>query len=254
MDPTDPGQAGQQWVADYDELHRHLDPADTVDAVAELAGGGPVLELGVGTGRIALPLAARGVEVVGVDASAAMLQRLHDKPGGQALATVEADFVDVTLDRRFAVVLAAFNTLFAVTSQPRQVAAVANAAAHLQPGGMFAVEAFVPDLEQFHRGQSVRASQAGGDDVVLKTATHDPANQRIDSTVVWLSPRGIRTHPVTLRYAWPGELDLMAQLAGLELVDRWGGWDRRPFTSASGTHVSIYQHRGATPPHPPAGQ
>lgn len=244
MDTMGPGQAGGEWAVDYDDLHRHLDPADTVAAVTDLADGGPVLELGVGTGRIALPLAARGVEVVGVDASAAMLQRLGDKPGGQAVATVEADFVDVTLDRRFAVVLVAFNTLFSVTSQSRQVAAVANAAGHLQAGGMFAVEAFVPDLGLFHRGQSVRTSQAGGDDVVLKTSTHDLATQRIDSTVVWLSPRGIRTYPVALRYAWPGELDLMAQLAGLELAQRWGGWDRRPFTSDSPTHVSIYQHRG----------
>lgn len=133
VEAMDSGQAGQEWAADYDELHRHLDPADTVAAVTDLADGGAVLELGVGTGRIALPLAARGVEVVGVDASAAMLQRLGDKPQGQAVETVEADFVDVTLDRRFAVVLVAFNTLFSVTSQPRQVAAVANAAGHLQP-------------------------------------------------------------------------------------------------------------------------
>lgn len=239
----DPGQYGREWASAYDELHHDVDPAEVVAAVADLAGGGSVLELGVGTGRIALPLAARGVEVVGVDASPEMLDRLRAKPGGSDLEVHGGDFVDVAVDRRFAVVLLAFNTLFAVASQPAQVACFANAARHLDAAGVFVIEAFVPDPARFDRGQTVRTVRAGGHDVLLETATHEPVNQRVDSTLLRFGPDGMRSYPLTVRYAWPSELDLMAQLAGLELVDRWGGWDRRPFTSSSGAHVSVYRRR-----------
>jgi SAM-dependent methyltransferase len=223
-------------------------PADTDDTVAflaERAGGGPVLELGVGTGRVALPLAARGLEVHGIDASAAMVAKLRAKPGGEGVQVHLGDFADVAVDGRFALVFVVFNTFFALLSQEDQVRCLAGVAGRLRPGGRFVLEAFVPDVARFDRGQRVDAVAVGDAEIRLNASSHDPLHQRVRSQHVLIDAAGgVRLYPVQIRYAWPSELDLMARLAGLELVERHGGWLAEPFTAASARHVSVWARPG----------
>jgi SAM-dependent methyltransferase len=229
-------------IADvYDELYGELDPATAVEVLAALAGGGPALELAIGTGRIALPLADRGVEVHGIDVSEAMVERLRAKPGGDRIPVTIGDFADVGVDGRFALVFVVFNTFFALTSQEDQVRCFANVAARLTDGGVFVLEAFMPDLARFRRHQTVTAPTVDVDRVMLDVTRHDPVAQRIDSQHILISESGIRLQPVHIRYAWPAELDLMAQLARMRLRDRWADWDRSPFTADSDKHVSVYE-------------
>jgi SAM-dependent methyltransferase len=229
-------------VADvYDQrVGRRGDTEDAVAFLAERAGGGPVLELGVGTGRLALPLAARGVEVHGIDASERMVARLRGKPGGARLPVTIGDFSEVAVSGRFQLVFVAFNTFFALLTQDAQVRCMARVADRLLPGGAFVVEAFVPDLTRFDHGQRVSVVELELDRVRLDVARHDPVNQRVDSQHIEFGPGGIRCDPVRIRYAWPSELDVMARLAGLGLQERWAGWRREPFTAASPQHVSVY--------------
>ena len=218
-------------------------PGDTEAAVvclAGLAGRGPVLELGIGTGRLALPLAARGLAVQGIDASPAMVAKLRTKPGGEAIPVVMGDFADVPVDGRFALIFVAFNTFFALLSQEAQVRCFAAVAARLAASGVFVIQAFAPDLGRYDRGQRVGVNGIDGSRVVLEASVHDAVAQRVHSLQITLSDQGVRTYPVEIRYAWPSELDLMARLAGLTLRHRWGGWDRQPFTADSRIHVSVY--------------
>ncbi|HEX6498980.1 MAG TPA: class I SAM-dependent methyltransferase [Micromonosporaceae bacterium] len=219
------------------------------DFLAALAPRGRALELGIGTGRVALPLAARGVEVHGIDASEKMVARLRDKPGGADLRVDVGDFADVDAPGSFDLVYVVFNTLFALPSQDEQVRCLANAAARLRPGGRFVVEAFVPDVTRYDRGQRVQAVRVDAGQVRLDVSRHDPLNQTITVQNVLIGADGIRLLPVFLRYAWPAELDVMARLAGLRLVDRFSGWHREPFTAASGAHISVYARtaEGSTP-------
>jgi SAM-dependent methyltransferase len=233
-------------VADvYDEWYADLDPGPAAATLAELARGGPALELAIGTGRVALPLAALGVEVHGIDASEAMVARLREKPGGEAIPVTMGDFADVGVEGRFALIYIVFNTFFALFSQDDQVRCFANVAAHLTDDGVFVLEAFVPDLARFERGQRVNANRVEADFVMLDVSLHDPVEQRVSSQHVLVRPDGIRLQPVAIRYAFPSELDLMARLAGLGLRERWGGWEREPFTAASGRHVSVYARPAA---------
>jgi SAM-dependent methyltransferase len=230
-------------IADlYDDWYaRRFDLDGCVELLAVLAGPGPALELGVGTGRVALPLAARGVEVHGVDASQAMVQRLKAKPGGDAVQVTVGDFAAVPVQGSYRLVFVVFNTLFALLTQDDQARCFAQVARRLQGGGAFVVEAFVPDPARLARRQELTVDDLGLDRVVL-TATHrDPLGQRIDSQHVLLQPDGVRLLPVVLRYAWPAELDLMARLAGLRLRERWAGWRRQPFGADSTGHVSVYE-------------
>jgi SAM-dependent methyltransferase len=232
-------------IADlYDRMAAAMpDPVDCVDRLAELAGPGPALELGVGTGRVAVPLAARGVSVHGIDASAAMVERLRAKPGGEAIAVTVGDFAGVPVDGRFALVYVVFNTFFALLTQDEQVGCFAAVADHLAPGGAFVIEAFVPDPTLHPGGQSIRARHLDLDQVRFDLALHDPVGQRVDFQQVLLAADGVRLLPGSIRYAWPSELDLMARLAGLRLRERWGGWRREPFTaSTSGLYVAVYEH------------
>jgi len=233
-------------IADvYDALMTVLpDPADCADRLAELAGQGPALELGIGTGRVALPLASRGVEVHGIDASEAMVERLRAKPGGDAITVTFGDFADVPVEGSYPLVYVVFNTFFSLLTQEDQVRCFAAVAGHLALGGAFVVTGFVPDQTLHPGGQSVRTVQLGLDQVRLDAALHDPVAQRVDFQHVVLSGGGIRLYPGAVRYAWPSELDLMARLAGLRLRERWGGWRREPFDRASGGHVSVYEHAG----------
>jgi SAM-dependent methyltransferase len=246
MEGYRPETYGDRIADAYDALMAGLpDPADCVDRLAELAGPGPALELGIGTGRVALPLAARGVQVHGIDASAAMVDRLRAKPGGDAIPVTLGDFADVPVQGSFRLVYVVFNTFFALLTQDDQVRCFAAVAARLAPGGAFVLTGFVPDPTMYHGGQSVRATQLGLDRARLDLARHDPVAQRVDFQHVVLAESGIRLYPGALRYAWPSELDLMARLAGLRLRERWGGWHREPFGADSGEHVSVYGHAGA---------
>jgi SAM-dependent methyltransferase len=207
--------------------------------LAGLAPGGQALELGVGTGRVALPLTARGLRVHGIEGSTRMLARMRDKPGGNAIQASVGDFADVNVPGLYDLVFIVFNTLFALPSQDRQVTCVGNVARRLRPGGMFVVEAFVPDRARF-----ARPTPANGRPRPPSAPKHDPVTQTVDGLQTLKTGAGVRIVPFRMRYAWPAELDLMARLAGLQLRQRFGGWDREPFTAMSDTHVSVY----AAPP------
>ena len=240
MKDYDLSSYGESIADVYDEWMRPIGPAAAVAALAQLAGEGPVLELGVGTGRLALPLAERGLEVHGIDASEAMLAKLREKPGGEHLPTSVGDFAEVAVEDRFALVFVAANTFFGVLTKEDQVRCFANVETHLREGGAFAIEAFVPDPARFDPGRlSVRG--VGIDSVRLDASHHDPVSQTIDGQAIELRDHGARLVPFRLRYAWPAELDLMAQLSGLALRERRGGWGGEPFTAASRQHVSVYE-------------
>lgn len=237
-----PGAYGERIAADYDDLHAHMDPGDAVEALARLAAGGRVLELGVGTGRIALPLAASGVEVHGIDASESMVAKLRAKPGGQAIPVTIGDFADAGVDGEFELIFVAFNTFFALLTQEEQVRCVRNVAARLSPRGLFVVEAFVPDMCRYdHAGRALRTHRVDGERVILDTSTLDRAQQRISTRLVSLGGQATTQYPIEIRYVWPSELDLMAQLAGLGLRERWSDWRGGAFAAASPSHVSIYE-------------
>lgn len=218
-----------------------MDPGPAVDFLAALAGDGRVLELAIGTGRVALPLAARGVMVEGVDASAAMVERLRAKPGGESIPVTIGDMAEVPVSGRFRLVYLVFNTLFALLSQARQAECFSNVARVLDPGGMFVVECFVPDLTRFSRDQRVHAAAVSEDAAIIEVSRHDAAEQRVNTQIITLDESGTHLRPVAVRYSWPNELDLMAGSAGLRLHERYSDWGRQPFTSVSTGHVSVYQ-------------
>ena len=238
---TRPDAYGEAWAAIYDEDHALMVPPDAQLAVlAELAGGGRALELGIGTGRVALPLVARGVEVSGLDASRSMVERLRAKPGGQEVPVTIGNMADLPVEGSYQLVYVVFNTLFALMTQQAQVACFRRVAQVLEPSGAFVVECFVPDLGRFDRGQTLRTVSVDEEKVRLDATRHDAAAQRVDTAIISISSRTTSVRPVRLRYAWPAELDLMAELAGLQLRSRWGGWNRGAFSSSSGMHVSSY--------------
>ncbi|MEV6927463.1 class I SAM-dependent methyltransferase [Dactylosporangium sp. NPDC051485] len=244
-EPFEPRTYGDAIADVYDEWN-----ADGPDGVAEAAADflarcagerGTALELGIGTGRIAIPLAARGIAVTGVDASPRMVERLRAKPGGAGLPVIVGDLADVPVSGSFDLVYIVASTLYCLTEQQTQVRALSLAAARLRPGGRLVVEAFVPDPSRFDRGQRVEARTADTDAVRLDVARHDPVTQTVFSQQIAITADGIRLYPVHLRYIWPAELDLMARLAGLDLVHRSGGWRGEPYTAASSGHVTVYQ-------------
>ena len=234
---------GDRIAGIYDELYGTLFDVDaTVALLAELAGDGSALELAIGTGRIALPLKERGVDVRGIDASEAMVAELRAKPGGRDIDVVMGDFADVGVDGRFKLVFVVFNTLFALTTQDEQVRCFTNVTDHLTEDGVFVVEAFVPDATRYTRHQTVGVDDVGAEEVRLEASRHDPVNQRVDSQhIVLRQGKTVEMYPVSIRYSYPTEVDLMARLAGLRLRDRWGGWHKEPFTSESKFHVSVYE-------------
>ena len=225
----------------YDELAVRGDEQATVAFLDELARGGPALELAVGTGRIALPLAARGVRVDGIDFSPAMVSKLRDKNGGDRISVTMGDIAQVPVSGRFRLVYLVFNTLFGLLSQVRQAECFGNVARVLDPGGMFVIECFVPDLARFDHDQRVQARSVTEDSAIIEVSRHDRVQQRVTTQMITLDGQGIHLRPVAIRYSWPAELDLMADRAGLRLTERYADWDRRPFTSASDSHVSVYQ-------------
>jgi SAM-dependent methyltransferase len=215
-----------------------------VDFLHALVGSGRALELGIGTGRIALPLAERGTRVCGIDASQAMLERLLTEPGAEQINASLGDFGEVAVEGQFELIYVVFNTFFALLDQEQQVRCFANVASHLSEQGAFVIEAFMPDPTLYDRGQRVSAVRVETDRVQLDAGRIDPIAQRVTSQHILIGAEGIMLLPVQLRYAWPSELDLMARLAGLRLRERYGGWQRQPFTATSPNHVSVYA-RGA---------
>jgi hypothetical protein len=236
---------GPEVAATYDGTPRG-DEGAAVARLADLAGDGPALELAIGTGRIALPLAATGLRVDGVELSQAMIDRLREKPGGDALAVTCGDMATTALPGRYRLVYVVFNSLMNLVSQDEQVTCVENAARHLTDDGVFVVENVVPDpmyaLRRDRDGvdQYVDAEHIGPDGVTVEVGRFDRVTQRVDKCHIGLGGAGVRLDPIALRYFWPSELDLMARIAGLRLQDRWGGWSGEPFDGRSLRHVSVY--------------
>jgi SAM-dependent methyltransferase len=224
----------------YDDGPRG-DESDAVAFLEQMARGGPALELAIGTGRIALPLAARGIRVDGIDLSPAMVAKLRAKPGGEQIAVTMGDFAAVPVSGNYPLVFVVYNTLFNLLTQDDQIRCFDNVAAHLTDDGAFVVEAMVPAfLYRLRDDQYVDAEDIGVAELWLDVGRHDPVNQMLDETHVSLSRDGIRLYPVVCRYSWPSELDLMARMAGLRLKERWGGWNREPFNATSAAAVSVY--------------
>ncbi len=237
------GYFGERVAARYDDASWSMfDPAvigPTVDLLAELAGDGRALEFAIGTGRIALPLAERGVPVAGFDNSEAMLARLREKPGAERIEASVGDMVATRVDGEFSLVYLVFNTIFNLVTQDGQVACFENAAAHLPSGGRFVIEARVPELQRLPLGQTVLPWRADPDG--MSYYVYDVVTQRLSGQHYYFVDGRVEPSPTEMRYAWPSELDLMARLAGMRLQHRWGGWQREPFTPLSPSHVSVYE-------------
>ncbi len=241
MDGWDGKTFGTLNADDYDAKNDPGTTDEAVDLIAGLAGSGRVLELAVGTGRIALPLAARGVEIEGQEISPEMVEQLRRKPGGADLKVTLADMADVGVDGPFDHVFLVFNTIFNLTTQAAQLSCFRNVAQRLAPGGTFLVETFVPDTSRFRDHQDVRIKAIGMDVFGLDAIRHDPVEQTLTMQRMWVKDGQTRLIPLVMRYAYPPELDLMAECAGLRLTHRWGGWRREPFTVDSKMHVSVWE-------------
>jgi SAM-dependent methyltransferase len=237
------GYFGEHVAATYDESEAQMFEPGVVDAaagvLAELAGGGRALELGIGTGRIALPLARRGVPVHGIDMSRAMVARLRAKPGGDAIGVTIGDFATTRAEGTFSVAYLVFNTIMNLTTQNAQVACFRNVAAHLEPGGCFVIEVMTPDLRRLPPGQTAVPFEVGQTRWAFDV--YDVATQAMSSNYLKIDGCRAEYTSIPFRYVWPAELDLMAQLAGLWLRERWQGWRQEPFTSESRQHVSVWE-------------
>lgn len=242
MENYEPDMSFGEGVAGlYDKLSQRGDEEETVAFLAELANGGPALELAIGTGRVALPLAERGIRVDGIDISEAMVAQLRAKPGGDKLNVTIGDFADVAVDGTYKLIYVVFNTFYNLLTQDDQVRCFQNVASHLTDDGVFLIEALVPGpLYRLRDNQYVHAEDVGVDHVRLDVARHDPVNQLLEESHVTLTANGVHLNPIVTRYVWPSELDLMARLAGLRLKDRYAGWKREPVTASSARHVSVY--------------
>jgi SAM-dependent methyltransferase len=237
------GYFGEQVAATYDDDESAEFDHAVIDAtagfLAGLAGSGPALEFAVGTGRIALPLAARGVPVHGIDMSRAMVARLRSKPGGDGVGVTIGDFATARVPGSYSLVYLVFNTIMNLTTQDAQVTCFASAAAHLQPGGCFVIEVMVPELRKLPPGQDTVPVRVTGTGVAFDR--YDTATQAMSSNYLEVTGDRGSYQSIPFRYAWPTELDLMARLAGMALRERWSGWAREPFTSESGKHISVWQ-------------
>ena len=238
------GYFDERVAARYDESADMFGPAavdPVVDFLAEIAGSGRALELGVGTGRIALPLAQRGVPVQGIELSKAMAEGLRAKPGGEAIGVTIGDFATTTVDGSFSLAYLVYNTIMNLTTQAAQVACFRNVAAHLEPGGCFVIEVGIPDLRRLPPGETYRVFL--GSERYWGIDEYDVATQGLISHHIEDADGALERVSIPFRYVWPSELDLMAELAGMTLRERWGGWKREPFTNDSREHVSVWEKR-----------
>jgi SAM-dependent methyltransferase len=239
MDGFDPSTSfGADVAGRYDDEPRG-DEAETVDLLAELARQGSALEFAIGTGRVALPLAAHGIQVAGIELSPDMVEQLRAKPGGQDLAVTMGDMASASTGRQYSLVYLVYNTIYNLLTQDDQVRCFENAARHLLSDGCFVVEAGVPSAT-IRGTQFINVERVGNDEVILDVNHYDPVTQILDENHVRLTNDGVRMGPISCRLASPSELDLMARIAGLRLVQRWGGWRREPFTAISERHISVY--------------
>jgi hypothetical protein len=234
---------GERVAERYDESESDMFEPAAVEAVvsflADLAGDGAALELGIGTGRIAVPLSGRGVRVHGIDLSSAMVERLREKPGAERIAVTIGDFATTKVGGTFRLAYLVFNTIMNLTTQDEQVACFVNAAAHLEPGGCFVIEVSIPDLRRLPPGESVRpftvsATRLGFDEYEVATQGLVSHHYRVEDGMLDVAS-------IPFRYVWPSELDLMARIAGMRLRERWSGWEREPFTDDSTTHISVWE-------------
>ena len=241
MKDFDPAASfGADVAASYDDQLRG-DEDDTVAFLERSAGDGPVLELAIGTGRIGLPLANRGMHVEGIEISPAMVARLRAKMGGDRIPVTIGDFADVAVAGSYRLIFVVYNTFFNLLTQHDQVRCFENVAAHLTDDGSFVIEAFVPSfLHRLRSDQYVDAEAIEVGEVNVDVGRHDPVNQLLDESHISLSNAGVRVFPIVTRHVWPSELDLMACIAGLRLANRWAGWNSEPFTATSERHVPVH--------------
>lgn len=236
-----PESFGDLNAADYDQAH---DPGTTEQTVAmlhQLCPQGRVLELAIGSGRIALPLAARGPSVSGIEASQKMVDLMRAKPGGQDTPVTLGDMADVEADGPFDLIFLVYNTIYNLLTQEAQIRLFANVAKQLRPGGHFLVEAFVPDFSGFQDNRKTSHKNLTMEGVWIDAITHHPAEQRLDYQRIRYGAGGVKLVPFAMRYIWPAEMDLMARLAGLEAQARWSDWDQSPFDSRSTVNISLYR-------------
>lgn len=241
MEGFDPKTSFGYEVSKRYDVHRRGDEDETVAFLARQAGGRDALEFAVGTGRIALPLTRAGVRVDGIELSQDMVDRMRAKPEGNAVEVIIGDMSRATTGRRYGLVYLVYNTIGNLLTQDEQVACFQNAARHLDPGGVFALECRVPTAPTRPGHRFVDAEEVGTDHVALGVCHYDPVRQILDTSHVRISSDGIILEPIRLRLAHPPEFDLMARIAGLRLRERWGGWNAEPFTPTSWRHVSVYE-------------
>ena len=237
----DPAKSfGPRVASQYDD-HLRGDEAETVDFLARQARGGSVLELAIGTGRIGLPLAQRGLRLSGIEISEAMVAQLRRKPGGIEIPVTIGDFAAVPVEGEFSLIFVVYNTIYNLLTQDDQVRCFENVAKHLTGEGVFVIEAGMPtDYVCTRNKQYVDAERVEVDEVTLDVARFDIATQILDESHIRISEQGITLSPIVTRYIWPSEMDLMARIAGLRLHARFGGWLGEPFDSSSQRHVSVY--------------
>lgn len=240
---------GQRWSRVYDD-QPWPEPTQAADFLAELSDGAPLLELAIGTGRLAIPLVERGVEVHGIDSSQEMIDRLREKPRGADIPVTLADLRDFELSRTFPTAILVLNTIYALQTQDEQVRCFRRAAAALEPGGRFVVEAFMPDPTRFQRGSRAHVYDVGVEHVTIEADVHDRSTQTVLEQHVRITTEGITMFPAFLRYVYPAEMDLMARLAGMVLEARYAGWAHEPFTADSENQVSVYRLDPARPEPP----
>jgi SAM-dependent methyltransferase len=231
---------GDAWAEIYDGMPIWPDPTSAVDFLAGQAGDGPVLELGIGTGRIAIPLAERGFEVHGIDSSPAMLAKLAGKDAAAGIRVTKGDFADVDVDGVYGLVYSVGCSFLQLGTAEAQLRCLKQVRNHLGSDGTFVVEALNPDLGRFRTHQDVMVSHLSVDEVVLFVSIHDPVGQTVSSQRIVLRDGGYRLYPNRIRYVWPTELDMMAEAAGLRLIGRWANWDRVRFTGRVGAWVAAY--------------
>ena len=242
MDNYSADTYGERIAGVYDQRYSEFDP-DAIQVLSELAQGGKVLELGIGTGRIALPLLHTGVPVEGIDASESMVSILRCKPEGDRIPIKMGNFADIPVDGHYSLIYVVFNTFFALLTQEEQIRCFQNVAKHLVSDGVFLIEAFVPDMKRFYSGQNMRVTRIGENEVQVDVSEIELDAQVITSQHMVLTEQGTCFYPVKIRYVWPSEMDLMARLSQLHLRERWSDWGKGQFTADSSKHISVYEHR-----------
>jgi SAM-dependent methyltransferase len=242
----DPRAYGADVADQYDAIYSDFpQTTESIERLAELGGGGPLLELGIGTGRIALPLVRQGLDVHGIEASEAMVENLRRKPGGTEIPVALGDFSEVRgPGGPYTLAYLIFNTIFALPGPEEQLRCFRRVAEQLFPGGRFVIEAFVVDREDYRHGHTAEVRNMSADRVELQLARYDSTNQRINRVLINVGEAGVHVHAANDAYAPPRELDQMARISGMELEHRWEDWRRSEFTAESRRHVTVYRKGG----------